>query len=213
MRAVIQRVTKASVTVGEELVSSIEKGLCVLMGISRYDKPCEVEYMVRKILNLRVFEDDEGKRWAKSVKDRELEILCVSQFTLQSILKGNKPDFHGAMEADLSQQMYEEFLKQMRGGYSPDKIKDGRFGAYMQVHIQNDGPVTIQLESPLQAKGLVETGKEGKDKTKGNKQNEKLNKQTKSKAVDSGSSHDSAANRTDSCGVSEVTEKIKDLES
>ncbi|XP_048244467.1 D-aminoacyl-tRNA deacylase-like isoform X2 [Haliotis rufescens] len=146
MKAIIQRVMKASVTVGDEVVGSIGRGLCVLVGISRYDTPKEMEYIVRKVLNLRLFDDDGGKRWAKNVMDKQFEVLCVSQFTLCVTLKGNKPDFHEAMGPDLSQQMYQEFLKQLGAAYSPDKVQDGKFGAYMQVNIQNDGPVTIPLE-------------------------------------------------------------------
>ncbi|KAK7488655.1 hypothetical protein BaRGS_00020108 [Batillaria attramentaria] len=147
MKVVLQRVMQASVTVGDEVISSIGRGLCVLVGISRYDTPKEMEYIVRKILNLRVFDDDSGKRWMKSVTDKDFEILCVSQFTLNLILKGNKPDFHEAMGPDLSQQFYNQFLEQLQAAYKPDKIKDGQFGAYMQVHIQNDGPVTVPLEA------------------------------------------------------------------
>ncbi|KAF6034173.1 DTD1 [Bugula neritina] len=148
MKAIIQRVTKASVTVGDELVSSIEKGLCILLGISKDDTPADVQYMTKKILNLRLFEDDNGKSWNKSVLDKGYEVLCISQFTLSCVLKGNKPDFHQAMSADQSHIMYNSFLDLMRSSYSEEKIKDGRFQAYMQVHIQNDGPVTIPLESP-----------------------------------------------------------------
>ncbi|XP_076463592.1 D-aminoacyl-tRNA deacylase 1-like [Babylonia areolata] len=147
MKALVQRVMKASVSVGDEVISSIGQGLCVLVGISRYDTPKEMEYIVRKILNLRLFDDDSGKRWNKSVTDRDFEILCVSQFTLNVTLKGNKPDFHEAMGPDLSQQFYNTFLDQLRAAYKPEKIKDGQFGAYMQVNIQNDGPVTIPLEA------------------------------------------------------------------
>ncbi|XP_038125902.1 D-aminoacyl-tRNA deacylase 1 [Cyprinodon tularosa] len=148
MRAIIQRVTKARVTVGEEEVSSIGRGICVLLGISVDDTQRDAEYMVRKILNLRLFEDENGRAWAKSVVERDLEVLCVSQFTLQCILKGNKPDFHSAMPAELAQPFYNSILESMRSAYKPELIKDGKFGAYMQVHIQNDGPVTIELTSP-----------------------------------------------------------------
>ncbi|XP_067941469.1 D-aminoacyl-tRNA deacylase 1-like isoform X2 [Watersipora subatra] len=103
---------------------------------------------VRKILNLRVFDED-GKGWDKNVMDKNLEVLCVSQFTLCYILKGNKPDFHQAMAAEQSQLLYNSFLEQMRDAYCSDRVKDGRFQAYMQVHIQNDGPITIPLESPV----------------------------------------------------------------
>ncbi|CAI9741146.1 D-aminoacyl-tRNA deacylase-like [Octopus vulgaris] len=146
MKIIVQRVAKASVSVNNELVSSIGKGLCLLVGIGRYDTMKEMEYMVRKVLNLRVFEDDNGKRWNKSVKDRQLEVLCVSQFTLMCSLKGNKPDYHDSMGPDLSQQFYNNFLAKLREAYDADKVKDGRFGAYMSVNIENDGPVTIPLE-------------------------------------------------------------------
>jgi len=148
MRAIIQRVSKASVTVDGEVISSIGKGLCVLIGISRNDGPKDAEYIVRKILNLRLFDSEDGKRWNKSVKDQQLEVLCVSQFTLQCILKGNKPDFHEAMAGDDSKQFYHQMLLDLRKNYQDDKIKDGLFGAHMMVNIENDGPVTIELNSP-----------------------------------------------------------------
>ncbi|XP_053274591.1 D-aminoacyl-tRNA deacylase 1 [Pleuronectes platessa] len=148
MRAIVQRVTKATVTVGEEQVSSIGRGLCVLLGVSVEDTQKDADYIVRKILNLRLFEDENGRAWSKSVMDRDFEVLCVSQFTLQCILKGNKPDFHSAMPAELAQPFYNSILENMRSIYKPELIKDGQFGAYMQVNIQNDGPVTIELTSP-----------------------------------------------------------------
>ncbi|KAJ6661325.1 hypothetical protein lerEdw1_014953 [Lerista edwardsae] len=148
MKAIIQRVTRASVTVGEEQISSIGRGICVLLGISMEDTQKELEHMVRKVLNLRVFEDESGKQWSKSVMDKQYEVLCVSQFTLQCSLKGNKPDYHMAMPTDQAESFYSSFLEQLRKTYKPELIQDGKFGAYMQVHIQNDGPVTIELESP-----------------------------------------------------------------
>ncbi|GAB0092714.1 D-aminoacyl-tRNA deacylase [Sergentomyia squamirostris] len=147
MKAIIQRVSSASVTVDQEVISAIGRGLCVLVGICRDDSQKDVEYIVRKLLNIRLFEDPSGKRWSKSVLDEQLEILCVSQFTLYHKLKGNKPDFHLAMQGTDAQDLYNSFLKQLGAKYSPEKIKDGKFGAYMQVHIQNDGPVTIELDS------------------------------------------------------------------
>lgn len=147
MKAVIQRVNKARVSVDGEVISSIGKGLCVLLGISRTDTIKDIQFMVRKLLNLRIFEDENGKRWNKSVKDYNYEVLCVSQFTLYSKLKGNKPDFHLAMAPEQSEKFYNDFIQQLRTTYSPDLVKDGKFGAFMQVHIENDGPVTIELES------------------------------------------------------------------
>uniref|UniRef100_A0A8I5N836 D-aminoacyl-tRNA deacylase n=1 Tax=Papio anubis TaxID=9555 RepID=A0A8I5N836_PAPAN len=137
-----------SFLVGGEQISAIGRGICVLLGISLEDTQKELEHMVRKILNLRVFEDESGKHWSKSVMDKQYEILCVSQFTLQCVLKGNKPDFHLAMPTEQAEGFYNSFLEQLRKTYRPELIKDGKFGAYMQVHIQNDGPVTIELESP-----------------------------------------------------------------
>ncbi|XP_061685564.1 D-aminoacyl-tRNA deacylase 1 [Syngnathoides biaculeatus] len=148
MKAIIQRVTRASVTVGEDQISSIGRGLCVLLGMSVDDTHADAEYIVRKILNLRLFEDENGRPWSKSVMDRDYEVLCVSQFTLQCVLKGNKPDYHMAMPAELSQPFYASILENMRSAYKPGLVKDGKFGALMQVHIQNDGPVTIELTSP-----------------------------------------------------------------
>lgn len=121
---------------------------------------------------MRLFEE-EGKRWQKSVKDLQLEILCVSQFTLYHRLKGNKPDFSASMRAEEANQLYNLFLDRLRQSHDATKIKgkyfnggivyvyifmvplffdmeDGKFGAYMQVHIENDGPVTLELESPQQ---------------------------------------------------------------
>lgn len=104
-------------------------------------------FSARKILNIRLFEH-EGKRWQKSVLDEKLEILCVSQFTLYHRLKGNKPDFHHAMQGDSAHQLYNKLLKLLGDKYDPNKIKDGKFGAMMEVHIQNSGPVTVEIESP-----------------------------------------------------------------
>ncbi|XP_077379518.1 D-aminoacyl-tRNA deacylase 1-like isoform X7 [Festucalex cinctus] len=148
MKAIIQRVTRASVTVGDDQISSIGRGLCVLLGISVEDTHTDAEYIIRKILNLRLFEDENGRPWSKCVMDRDFEVLCVSQFTLQCILKGNKPDFHLAMPAELAQPFYASILENMRSAYKPELVQDGKFGAFMKLHIQNDGPVTIELTSP-----------------------------------------------------------------
>ncbi|XP_037732668.1 D-aminoacyl-tRNA deacylase isoform X2 [Drosophila subpulchrella] len=113
---------------------------------------------VRKILALRLFEED-GKRWQKSAKDLNLELLCVSQFTLYHRLKGNKPDFSAAMKGEEAQQLYNHFLERLGQSYDSSKIKDGKFGAYMQVHIENDGPVTINLESPEEKQANEEVDK------------------------------------------------------
>jgi len=160
MRAVIQRVVKASVSVSDELVSSIGRGVCVLIGITHTDTKKDIEFMVRKLVNLRLFDDENGVRWKHSVKDKDYEILCVSQFTLYSVLKGNKPDYHQAMGADKSETFYRDFLSELCKAYKPERIKDGLFGANMQVHIENDGPVTIQLDSPAHLQQENNTDKE-----------------------------------------------------
>lgn len=123
MKAIIQRVQRASVSVSTEVVSSIGHGLCVLIGIHKNDQPSDIEYIVRKILNIRVFEDENKKRWQKSVKDLQLDILCVSQFTLYCDLKGNKPDYRHNMGGDEAKAFYENFLSTLRSQYEPGKIK------------------------------------------------------------------------------------------
>ena len=119
---------------------------------------------VRKLLNLRVFDEPAtGKRWHKSVSDLGLEILCVSQFTLYHVLKGNKPDFHLAKSPAEAKEFYEAFLSELRAAYATekekdaelmDRVKDGKFGAMMSVDIVNDGPVTLELESPPKRQDL-----------------------------------------------------------
>jgi D-aminoacyl-tRNA deacylase len=147
MKAVIQRVLKASVKVGDNIVGSIQNGLCVLVGISHDDTDADLEYIVRKILNIRLFSDTDETRWEKSVMDKDYEVLCISQFTLFSTLKGNKPQFRQAMKSDTSLDVYMKVLSELGRLYKPDKIQRGQFGEKMEVNIVNDGPVTIILDS------------------------------------------------------------------
>ncbi|KAJ2711521.1 D-tyrosyl-tRNA(Tyr) deacylase [Coemansia spiralis] len=148
MRAVLQRVTRASVTVGDRVVGSIGPGLCVLVGISSADTAEDMEYMARKVLGLRVFDADVGGMWKKSVQDRGLEVLCVSQFTLYgSTAKGMKPDFHQAMKSADSRQFFDDFVARLGQLYDPARIATGEFGAMMLVSLINDGPVTLELDS------------------------------------------------------------------
>lgn len=150
MKAVIQRVTSASVTVDNKVISSIGNGLCVLIGITRGDTLADIKYIVRKILNTKIFENDK-KKWSASVMDKQYEILCISQFTLYHVLKGNKLDFHRAMPAQESEPFYKIFLNELGKNYKPELIKDGIFGAMMEVSIQNSGPVTLEIESPIKS--------------------------------------------------------------
>ncbi|KAH9952144.1 D-Tyr tRNAtyr deacylase-like domain-containing protein [Amylocystis lapponica] len=148
MRAVVQRVSAASVSVDSEVISSISRGLMVLVGIGKDDTVSDVETLSNKLLSLRVFDDASGAMWKKSVKDIEGDVLCVSQFTLlANTAKGNKPDFHRAMSTEPSRQLYSSFLERMGHLYRPEKIKDGRFGAMMSVCLTNEGPVTFTLDS------------------------------------------------------------------
>ena len=145
MRAVIQRVNNASVHVDGKLISSISKGLLVLIGINKEDKKEDCEYITRKILNLRIFESEKSFM-DKSVQDLDLEILFISQFTLYgSCNKGNRPSFDKAMSPGDANFFYQDFLESFKKVYPT--IKDGVFGAYMQVNLVNDGPVTIILDS------------------------------------------------------------------
>jgi D-tyrosyl-tRNA(Tyr) deacylase len=146
MKVVIQRVKNASVTVDNQVISEIGRGLCVLIGISSKDTIKDIEYITRKILNTKFFTEND-KRWAKSVKEMNLEILCISQFTLYYKFKGNKLDFHHAMAGEMAKEFYEKTLKSLSDNYDPNKIKDGKFAAMMDVNLTNDGPVTIEIES------------------------------------------------------------------
>ena len=148
MKAVVQRVVKASVSVNNEIISEIGKGICVLVGLSKDDTVTDVDYIVRKLINMRIFDGEDGKRWDLSVKDKKYEILCCSQFTLYAVMKGNKPDFHQSMSPDKSRELYQLFIEKMKKSYDPDLVKEGRFQTVCHVNIVNDGPVTICLESP-----------------------------------------------------------------
>ncbi|CAK9437932.1 uncharacterized protein LODBEIA_P23100 [Lodderomyces beijingensis] len=154
MRVVIQKVKNASVTVDEKVISSIGKGLMILVGITSSDTKDDVLKLSKKLLALRVFEDSAqpadtstkwyGKPWAKSVADIQGEILSVSQFTLYGTLKkGTKPDFHKAAKGDEAVPLYEMLLEELRKGLGQEKVKDGQFGAMMDVALVNDGPVTL----------------------------------------------------------------------
>ena len=137
MKAIIQRVSSASVTVDGQVVSgwlfsqlllpqisSIGRGICVLVGLCREDNDEDTEYIVRKLLNLRLFEcPEKGRRWDKSVKDLGLEVLSVSQFTLHARIKGNKLDFHHSMGADEAPNFYAKFMEKLRADYVPERVK------------------------------------------------------------------------------------------
>jgi len=152
MKAIIQKVTQASVTVGERCTGSIGQGMCVLLGISTKDTEKEIEWMADKLVKLRIFNNpDTDKPWDADLLQCKFGILIVSQFTLQCVVnKGTRPDFHQAMKSEQSLPMFNRFLEVLRSKIpnSDDLVQVGEFGSFMQVHIQNDGPVTIPIESP-----------------------------------------------------------------
>jgi D-tyrosyl-tRNA(Tyr) deacylase len=139
MRALVQRVANASVTVDGETVSAIGPGLLVLLGVKAGDTDEQADRIVRKLLALRIFEDDESKM-NLSVTDVEGELLCVSQFTLYGdTRKGNRPSFVDAARPEEAEALYQR----VRNGLG---AKGGRFGAHMHVELVNDGPVTVLVE-------------------------------------------------------------------
>ena len=146
MRAVIQRVSKASVTIDNKIYSQIEKGLLVLVGIEDADTAEDIEWLSGKIVNLRVFNDDNGVMNV-SVKDINGEILAVSQFTLHaSTKKGNRPSYIKASKPEFAIPMYEKFIQQLSNDLGKT-ISTGVFGADMKVELLNDGPVTIVIDT------------------------------------------------------------------
>ncbi len=145
MRAVVQRVTRASVKVDAELIGEIGNGLVVLLGIARDDTKVEAAYLVDKIANLRIFDDEEGKM-NRSVKDMQGGLLIVSQFTLYGdARRGLRPSWIDAAPPEVAQPLYEFFVRQART--TVDQVATGKFQAMMQVELVNDGPVTILLDS------------------------------------------------------------------
>lgn len=145
MRAVIQRVSRASVTVDQKIVGEIEQGLLVLLGVEKEDGSKDLSYLVNKTLGLRIFEDDAGKM-NLSVTDIGGQLLVVSQFTLLgNVQKGKRPSFGDAAEPDIAKELYQQFVQQTRA--AGVKTETGIFQANMAVELINDGPVTIMLDS------------------------------------------------------------------
>lgn len=145
MKFVIQRVSKASVTVDSKVIGKINKGFLVLIGVTHNDTKETADLMIRKLLNLRVF-SDENDKMNLSLKDVDGELLLISQFTLYANCKrGNRPDFINAAKPDVAKELYEYIItKCNENGY---KVETGEFGADMKVELLNDGPVTIILDS------------------------------------------------------------------
>ena len=146
MRAVVQRVSRASVTVDTRVTGAIERGLCVLLGAGAGDGPIDLQYIVDKVVNLRVFPDDAGKM-NRSLLDVGGGVLCISQFTLYGDARqGRRPGFTGALEPGAAKTLYEQSLDAFRAA-GIAQVGAGEFGADMKVELVNDGPVTILLDS------------------------------------------------------------------
>ncbi len=145
MRAVVQRVKSAAVSVDEDPIASIGKGLVVFLGVGREDDRGDVEYLVEKIPHLRIFQD-EGDKFNRSLMDVGGEILVVSQFTLfGDCRKGRRPSFTGAADPENAHKLYDDFVSGL--GKKGLRVQAGRFQAMMMVSLVNDGPVTLLLDS------------------------------------------------------------------
>ena len=145
MKALLQRVTTASVSLGDEEVGRIGRGLVVFLGVASGDTEKDAQYLAQKIANLRIFSDEEGK-FNLSALDINGELLLVSQFTLLAdTRKGRRPSFIEAAPPTQAEELFEYFVEQVRA--TGLKVETGRFQQYMQVEIHNDGPVTILLDS------------------------------------------------------------------
>ena len=146
MKVVIQKVTSASVTIETEIVAKIQSGLLVLVGIEDEDSQEDINWLSQKIINLRIF-GDENDVMNLSVKEIQGEVIIVSQFTLHaSTKKGNRPSYIKASKPESAIPLYEKFIQQMELEFGK-KIQTGRFGADMKVELVNDGPVTIIIDS------------------------------------------------------------------
>lgn len=146
MKLVIQRVTSSSLYIEGSLISQIKQGLVVFIGISKSDSENVIDKLVKKLLNLRVFEDEYSKM-NYSILDIQGEILLVSQFTLYAdTRKGNRPSFINAADPNNAEPLYNKFLEKLHIVLG-DNLKTGRFGANMQIELVNDGPVTIIVEN------------------------------------------------------------------
>ncbi|MEZ4917986.1 MAG: D-aminoacyl-tRNA deacylase [Saprospiraceae bacterium] len=146
MRVLIQRASEGSVTINQDAVRKIGKGLVVLLGIEEADTEEDIDWLVRKIAALRIFSDEEG-RMNRSIQDESGEILVVSQFTLHaSTKKGNRPSFIKAARPEQAIPLYETFILHLKAA-SGCTVQTGEFGADMQVALINDGPVTIWIDS------------------------------------------------------------------
>lgn len=144
MKLILQRVSKAQVTVDEKVIGKIDEGFMVLIGITHTDTKETADFLVKKMCNLRVFQD-ENEKMNLSIKDIDGELLIVSQFTLYAdCQKGNRPSFVNSAKPEMANELYEYFVEKCRSEVK--KVNTGEFGAHMKVDLTNNGPVTIMLE-------------------------------------------------------------------
>ncbi len=147
MKAIIQRVLSCKLEVQDELISQVEKGLVVFLGIQKIDTKKDADALCEKIINLRIFED-ESQKMNLSLKDILGEIMVVSNFTICANTKrGRRPSFEDAQLPETARELYEYFCKKMSEIYTSQKIKQGQFGSNMKITVVNDGPVNIIIES------------------------------------------------------------------
>ena len=146
MKLVVQRVTSASVEVDNEIIGEIDEGLMVLVGFGENDTTKEADYLARKLVKLRIFEDENG-RMNKSVKDIGGKVLLVPQFTLYAHTKKNRPSFHKALAPDEATKLFDYFTDRCSELID---VETGEFGAFMNVSLLNSGPVTILLEKEFE---------------------------------------------------------------
>lgn len=146
MRVILQKVSRATVTVENIVVGEINEGILVLAGFEDSDNNDDLEWMSSKITNLRIFEDDEGKM-NHSVNDIDGSLLIVSQFTLHAqTKKGNRPSYNKAAKAEFAEELYDKFVRSCSEKLK-NEVQTGKFGASMQVSLNNDGPVTIFIDT------------------------------------------------------------------
>jgi D-tyrosyl-tRNA(Tyr) deacylase len=157
MKALVQRVARASVSVNDNIVGKIGSGLLVFLGVAQGDSKEDASYLANKVVNLRIFADESSK-FALSALETKGDILIVSQFTLLAdSRKGRRPDFTAAAPPDLANELYEFFVEQVRA--TGLKVETGLFQEHMLVEIYNDGPVTISLESKSKQKIKMQKSK------------------------------------------------------
>ncbi len=146
MRALVQRVNHARVSIEGEVRSEIGAGLLILLGVEEEDEPGDIEWLTGKISKLRIFEDDNGQM-NHSILETDGEVMVISQFTLHAkTKKGTRPSYSRAAPPQKAQSLYEQFARQM-GQIIGKEAKTGEFGAYMKVALENDGPVTLMIDS------------------------------------------------------------------